>query len=194
MPHPSIALALIAGCVPVLTSPEDSSADAGWQAPENAWPTSAPPEDLEGEGWQEGQVAPDARMVDQNGQEVSLWQFYGSVVVIDVSTMWCSPCQKLAAEICAVRTDYLDQGFEYLTVLSQNKIGEQPSDEDLDTWTSDYDICAPVLRDDADLERELVPDGAFPSLTVLDRDMVVVERRVEPAEDAVLRALVESLL
>ncbi len=194
-----LSLLVATGCVPVLTSPDGGdSADTGeqsdWVAPENAWAQSEPPAALEGEGFSEGEVAPDVRMFDQNGQEVSLWQFYGSVVVVDVSTMWCAPCQKLADEICAVQTDYEDQGFMYLTVLPQNTVGALPTDEDLVEWATDHDICAPVLRDDVGLGDVLVPDGAYPSLTVIDREMVVVDKRLEPAEDAVLRALVETLL
>ena len=190
----TLALLLTTGCVPVLTSPEDSAASSDWAAPENAWPSATPPADLEGEGWEEGQIAPDARMMDQNGQEVSLWQFYGSVIIIDVSTMWCAPCQKLADEICSVQNDYGAQGFAYLTVLPQNTVGEIPSQDDLMEWTTDHGVCAPVLADDVGLGDVLVPDGAFPSLTVINRDMVVVDERISPAEDGTIREEIEANL
>lgn len=190
------SLLCLVACVPVLTSPDadDSASSSSWVAPDNDWEKSAPPDDLEGEGFGVGQVAPDMRLYDQNGEEVSLWQFYGSVVVVDVSTMWCAPCQQLADEICAVQTDYGDQGFVYLTVLPQNEIGEPPTNEDLNEWTGDHGICAPVLGDDVGYGLTLVPDGAFPNLSIIGRDMVVVEDKISPAEDAHIRDLIESLL
>ncbi len=193
---PTLLSLLLAGCVPVLTSPEtqETGDSSSWVAPENDWGSAEPPASLEGEGWDEGQIIPDVRMGDQNGDEVSLWQFYGSVVVLDLSTMWCAPCRELADEVCAVQTDYADQGFAYLTLLSQNNVGEVPTDEDLVTWATDHEICAPVLRDDQGVTAQVVPDGAFPVLMVLDRDLRVVEDRLEPAEDSTLRALIESLL
>lgn len=189
------ALMLLTGCVPVLTSPAETGLPSLWSAPENAWSSSEPPGALEGEGFGVGQVAPDVRLLDQNGHEVSLWQFYGSVILIDVSTMWCAPCQKLADEVCSVHEDYADQGFAYLTLLPENELGQVPTRDDLVEWATDHDIgCAPVLADDQGWGLQLVPDSAYPAITVIDRDMVVVEDRVEPAEDAVIRAMIEDLL
>ena len=186
---------LLAGCVPVLTSPDsDDSAASDWVDPDNAWDKATPPSDLVGEGMNVGQVAPDFVMTDQNGQQVHLWQFYGSVIIIDVSTMWCAPCQKLADEICSVQNDYGPQGFAYLTVLPQNTVGEIPSQDDLMEWTTDHGVCAPVLADDVGLGDVLVPDGAFPSLTVINRDMVVVDERISPAEDGTIREEIEANL
>ena len=181
-------------CVPVLTSESSDETASDWEAPENAWVSATPPVDLEGEGFGVGKVAPDMRLTDQNGQEVSLWQFYGSVIVLDVSTMWCAPCQQLADEICTVQRDYEDQGFMYLTVLPQNESGAPPSLDDVNEWTDDHGICAPVLGDDGTFGTALVPDGAFPSLSLIDRDMTMVEDRISPAEDARIRELIESLL
>lgn len=187
----------LSGCVPVLTSPDgDGSGDAqgDWEAPENAWPSSEPPADLEGEGFSNGEIAPDMRLLDQNGQEVSLWQFYGSVIILDVSTMWCAPCQQLADEICSVQKDYEAQGFVYLSMLAQNERGALPSTEDVGEWTSDHEICAPVLGDDATWGQVLVPDGTFPRLSILDREMTMVDDNISPAEDAHIRDLIEGLL
>lgn len=182
------------GCVPVLTSPSSEDSASSWVAPENAWAIGSPPAELEGEGFGEGEVAPDMRLLDQNGQEVSLWQFYGSVIVVDVSTIWCAPCRQLADEICAAQTDYEDQGFVYLTVLPQNEVGEPPTLDDLVGWATDHDICAPVLGDDGTYGNVIVPDGAFPHLLLIGRDMVVIDDHIDPAEDSHIRELIEAAL
>lgn len=188
----------LVGCVPVLESPggADTAGVAGsdWVAPTNGWSAGSPPAGLEGEGWSEGEVAPEFRLMDQHGDTVSLWQFYGDVVVLDLSTMWCGPCIYLAEAVDETWFEYRDQGFMYLTVLPQDNAGAVPDQEDLQKWASDHDISAPVLSADKELETALVPDGSFPRVYVIDREMVVHEDRVNPADDATIRSIVESLL
>ena len=106
----ALLLGIQSACIPVLTSPSDDSGSSGsWIAPDNSWVSAEPPSDLVGEGWQEGQVVPDARFFDQYGQDVSIWQFYGQVIALDVSTIWCAPCRELAAHVDETWKDYEDQ-------------------------------------------------------------------------------------
>ena len=61
-----------------------------------------------------GEAVTDECVPDQNGDQVSLWQFYGNVWVLDVSTMWCAPCQKLASGLQEIVNDHEEEGFVYL--------------------------------------------------------------------------------
>ena len=181
------------GCTPVLTSPEPAL-NTDWEAPENTWAFNTPPADLAGEGFHEGETVPDMRFFDQHGDEVSIWQFYGLVVVVDVSTMWCAPCAKLADEVDAVWTDYEDDGFIYLTLLPENGLAEPPSVEDLNKWGSDHSITAPILADHDGWSYQIVTDAAYPRVMVLDRDLAVSVARVDPADDTTIRAAIEAEL
>lgn len=191
-PLPLLAFVL-AACVPELTSPGDDTGGA-WQAPENTWPVASPPADLEGEGYAEGEVFPEFRLMDQHGDEVSLWQFYGSVVVVDVSTMWCGPCAALADDVDATAAAYADQGFVYITLLPEDNVGEVPDQEDLQRWGSDHGISQPILSDDEGISYVMVPDNAYPRIMVIDRQMRIAVDRVNPPEDAAIRAAIESAL
>ncbi len=190
------ALALVAlACTPSLYSPPDTDGpDFTWEAPENDWGVSEPPSDLVAEGWHEGEVVPDFRMMDQHGQEVSLWQFYGQVIVLDHSTLWCVACQQLAAAVDETWHDYGDQGFMYLTLLSEDLEGEVPDQDELNLWADSFGITAPVLQDDAGVAATVVGDDGFPRLQVLDRDMTLAVDQVNPPTDAQLRAEIEALL
>ena len=183
-----VSCAWSVGCV----APEQSDDTGGWVVPDNTWPTASPPADLEGEGFEEGQVAPDFRMVDQHGDEVALWQFYGLVVAVDVSTMWCGPCQELAAEVEETYQDYAEQGFVYLTLLPENVGGDIPDAEDLTGWTESYGITAPVLSDAEGYSYEVVPDTAYPVVMILDRELRVAVERIQPAENETIRAAIEA--
>ena len=187
------------GCTPILTTPgrgDDSGTEASdWSAPENTWSSSSPPPGLVGEGWQRDQVIPDVRLMDQHGDEVSLWQFYGSVVLLDVSTMWCSPCAELADEVDTTWHDYEDQGFIYVTMLPQDVAGQVPDQADLQTWASDHSITAPILSNDQGHSDQIVPPGAaYPRLLLIDRSSTVLIEDIQPAEDATIRSSIESAL
>ena len=115
-----LPILLAVGCVPVLYSEEAADPLAEWIAPTNSWPQCAPDDRQVAEGYDPGQTVPDLRMPDQFGAEVSLWQFSCDVVLLDISTMWCEPCQDLARDAQEMADDYREQGFTYVTVLTED--------------------------------------------------------------------------
>lgn len=189
-------LALLA-CVPVLTSPPGTNDFVAWEAPTNSWPVSEPPEDLRGEGVAVGDVAGDFRATDQFGDEVSLWQFYGSTIVLDVSTMWCSPCQDLAAEAQALADDYRDDGVVYLTLMPQDLASDVPDVSELNDWSEAFDLFEPILADHEGYSYTIVPvgDSGFPVVLIIDETMVVDARlEAEVDWDQAIRAALDEAL
>lgn len=187
------------GCVPDLKSPPwagDVWGDASsWEAPENRWDyLDGPPSDLESEGYQQGDVFPNIELVDQHGDTVSFWQFYGMVIALDISTMWCGPCRGLAKEVDHTWKDYRDEGFIYLTMLPENLQGQPPDRNDLNQWANEFDITAPVLSDRPGYSYDIAPDGGWPRILVIGRDMRVTEPQVSPPEDAAIRTAIEAAL
>ncbi len=182
-----------AGCVPELYTSGGSNG-AVWEAPEpNAWQGATPPANLVAQGYQEGQVPPDLRLVDQFGDEVSLWQFYGDVVLLDISTMWCAPCQELAQHTQETWVDYRDDGFTYVTVLQQDVEGGDVDVEELNEWTSAFGIEAPTLADPDRLTEAAISQGQYPAVLVLDRNMKVATR-VKTVTDGEVRRAIEDVL
>lgn len=197
--YPMILAAMVGlgACVPDLISDDVDPGTSGpstWTAPDNDWPVSEPPAGLAGEGFQEGEVVPDFRLLDQKGQTVSLWQFYGKIVVLDISTMWCSPCRELAEGAEETWQAFADDGFVYLTVLPENVGRETPSLDDLNAWAGAYGITQPIVSDpDRAFSEDAVPGEAFPQVYIIGRDLVVADRLSVPT-DANLRAAVRQII
>ncbi len=185
-------------CIPHLESQVSDLTSGDWVRPENTWGSLAdpgPPPALTGQGYGEGDIVPDLRLPDQHGDLVSLWQFYGSTIVLDVSTMWCVPCQHLGEVTQATQDEYADEGLVYITILQQDLYTQPPTAEDIDLWVSGYEITSsPVLADaeepPASADAILV---GFPAVFIVDAEMRVVER-VDPPDHATLTAAIEAAL
>lgn len=194
-----VSLGLTAsGCVPRLYSDDfgDTNIEpCAWEAPTNRWPSRDPgcPEDPT--GYAAGNLIPDFRLPDQYAETVALWQFTGQITVVDISTMWCAPCQELAESTEDLWTTYRDQGVVITTVLPQDVSGNPPDDADLNEWADGFGITAPVIGDDMTWATGAVPDNQFPVLLIVGRDLRIRERVTtishQALEDAVERALEE---
>jgi len=88
---------------------------------------------------------------DQDGNDVSLYDYYGDTIVIDFSVMWCGPCQVAASEVQEVKDAYEAEGFTYLTVLVETQQGEAPDSADCKYWADTYGISEPVLSGSRDM-------------------------------------------
>lgn len=190
----ALVLGFAMGCVPELYTSGQGDPGAVWAPPPtNAWEVSAPPEGLSAQGYQVGQVPPDLRLVDQFGDEVSLWQFYGDVVLLDISTMWCAPCQELALHTQETQEDYEGRGFTYVTVLQQDTEGGDVELSEVNQWVDAFGIEAPVLADPDRLTEVAISQGQYPAVLVIGRDMRVHDR-VATVTDAEVREAIEDAL
>lgn len=192
------AMWAVTGCVPHLFTEEGPVGPSTWVAPENGWTIVEPPTDLVPEGFAVGETVPDLRLADQFGDEVSLWQFHGNVILLDVSTVWCGPCQDLAEHTEDTWQTYRDQGFVYLTVLQQDIESNPPELDDILGWVDLFQITAPVLAD-GDLQAlgaVLLVGGtaAYPGVLLIGRDLKVLIDPLETPDNATVEAAIEAAL
>jgi peroxiredoxin len=184
-------LALIVGCTPHLKS--DERATCGGDDLDNSWDASVPPETLEGEGHGRGEVVPDFCLTDQHGAKVSLWQFYGDVILLDISTMWCGPCQQIATDVDETWHDYRDKGFTYITMLPEDLEGGEVGADDLNEWAENFEITAPIVADNDGYGYGVEPGRAWPVVMLINRKMEVIAERIAPNDSAIRAAIADAL-
>lgn len=135
----------------------------------------------------EGELLPRTVLLDQWGDQLDIHDFVGQgkPIMIDVSAIWCGPCNGLASWLTGGRDDY---GFDdywpnvkeavesgdliWITVLSQDQRGNIPELDDLQGWYEDYeDPKVPILSDE---NEEFVNNvAAFPSMYLFDEWLMV---------------------
>jgi len=142
--------------------------------PDNSWyhaPADEVPADLAGSGTRPGDVFGDFSFVDQFGDDVELYQFYGKVVQIALVAEWCGICRDEAPDIDAVGTALADDAV-IITILMEDSSGRTPDTDTAARWADDLGVTGPVLAGPGDLGASV--RGGFPTLPLLDREMVIV--------------------
>lgn len=83
--------------------------------------TAPPPAEETVVQLQPGQPAPDFTAIDIEGNEVSVSDYLGKVVVLDFWASWCGPCMKAMPHLQKVATTYKEQGVVVLGSSTRDK-------------------------------------------------------------------------
>jgi len=151
-------------------------------------------ETIANDGTRVGNRAIDFTLVDQNGNTVSLHDYEGKVILLDISTMWCPPCQDEARVAEALYQKYKDRDFVIINILISNYDRGPIAQSDTGVWANDYHLTFPIL---ADLQRavwgQYNEEGYIPLNLVIDRDLTIRYKEVGYNEGAI-EAAIASLL
>ena len=100
-----------------------------------------------------GEVIPRGRFRDQCGEDVDLWDFHGSYLVIDAAQEDCGPCRAMADSHGPFVQQMRAAGIPVRVItLMGNGLSaswETPSEEVVAEWVAAYGIEDPVLADEA---------------------------------------------
>lgn len=131
-----------------------------------------------------GSQAPDFTLKDLKGQNVSLSQFKGKVVLLDFWASWCPPCQASTPFLVEMHKKYGSKG---LVVLSINR-KEDPAT--VEAYVKKHGIENPVLLDDADAAKNLYPSQGIPTFVLIGRDGKILWKQIGYGDE--LRELFEK--
>ncbi|MCO4746685.1 MAG: TlpA family protein disulfide reductase [Proteobacteria bacterium] len=164
--------------------------EPAYYGPDNQWFHAFEedmPADLAATGNALGQVPANFTFIDQNGDEVELYQFYGQVVQLILFAQWCGPCQDEAPLVEATSVDLADDGVVILGVMLEGNNGPA-TPENLDQWILEYSVTHPMLADPKSTMSPMLL-GGFPTLPVLDRELKIANVDNFPFDPVYLETL-----
>ena len=135
-----------------------------------------------------GSPAPDFQLKTLSGDEVTLADYAGDVVVVNFWATWCPPCRAEMPGIQTVYNTYKDQG---LTVLAVNA---QEDEDTIQAFLTETGFTFPILPDPYGQAIREYGVRSFPATFVIDRagKIVTIHQGQIAPED--LESLVKPLL
>ena len=128
------------------------------------------------------------RTVD--GDNLSLDDFRGQVLVINVWGSWCAPCRAEAQELVEVAVESAERGVAFVGI----DVRDNPSAAR--AFARNYDLSYPSLDDQKGLLLAqftgIIPVSAVPSTLVVDPGGVIRARVVGQVDASTLRALIDD--
>ncbi len=161
------------------------------------WPYNPAKDSISDPSWdstaEEGAAVPRFVGVDQYGDKTDLWDFGGHdrPIVLDMGTIWCTPCKGLAAYLSTGDTSHVeeyvwwDESYEdlydmvqneeiyWVTVLFSTSESAGPAtQEDCEYWDEEYpNEKIPVLADTELKLHDWIGVTAFPVLNLIGSDL-----------------------
>jgi thiol-disulfide isomerase/thioredoxin len=128
---------------------------------------------------QVGQPAADIQGFGADGAALSLSQYRGKVILLDVSAMWCVFCKLDAPAVQYLFQAYGPKGLAVVTCLTEDSNGAVVTQSGLRQWVSQYHLTQMVMNDPSGTsggvaERAYVSvTGGFPTLVLIDKNFKV---------------------
>jgi len=128
----------------------------------------------------------DFTLMDLDGNEISLSDFNGKVLILNFWATWCSPCREEIPDFVEVYNEYESKDVQFIGV----------SNEDISTLKSfveDYDISYPILIDDANIMGKW-GISAIPTTFVFDKNGQIIFKNVGMMTGEQLKNIIEDEL
>jgi cytochrome c biogenesis protein CcmG/thiol:disulfide interchange protein DsbE len=171
-----LALTLIAALVPLLQGvarPERTAAPEGAAAAALA-----------------GELAPDFTLEAIDGRQVSLSDYRGQVVLVNIWATWCPPCVRETPRLVKVYETYNSQGF---VILGVNTTYQDKRDA-VAMFAAEQGVSYPLLLDTDGGVGTTLGARLLPTSYLIDRDGKIVVTKVGEVDEAQLREQVAALL
>ena len=107
--------------------------------------------------------APAFTLASRAGQDVSLTQYKGNVVMINFWASWCGPCRQEMPLLESIYKKYNKMGF---TLLGVNV---EPDSNAANEWLKATPVSFPILYDRDSKVSKLYDVAGMPSTVIIDR-------------------------
>jgi peroxiredoxin len=123
--------------------------------------------------------APAFTLASRGGQDVSLAQYKGQVVMLNFWASWCGPCRQEMPLLESIYKKYNKMGF---TMLGVNV---EPDSNAANDWLKATPVSFPILYDRDSKVSKLYDVAGMPSTVIIDRTgkLRVLHRGYKPGDE-----------
>ncbi len=111
--------------------------------------------------------SPELNLKDLSGKPVSLNDYRGSVVLVNLWATWCPPCREEMPTLQAFYEKYKDDGFVLIAIDQEETL------EVVQPFVDEFGLTFPVWLDEEYEAERLFKTMNLPSSYVIDRDGTV---------------------
>jgi peroxiredoxin len=130
-----------------------------------------------GPGLAKGQPAPNFTLPDLDGQMVSLTDFRGKVVLINIWATWCPPCVEEMPSMEKLYQELKGEGFEILAV-SIDESGAKV----VTPFMKKHKLSFPALTDPKGTIKSIYKTTGVPESFVINKDGTLLEIVIGPRD------------
>ncbi len=133
--------------------------------------------------------APDFTLKGLSGEDISLSDFTGKVVVVSFWATWCGPCRAEIPSFVKLRDQYHDKGFEIIGIsVDGDDTGEVAE------FARRFKISYPIVMGTMETIKSYGPINAIPTTFIIDRKGKVHSRYLGMLSFEELESEVKDLL
>jgi peroxiredoxin len=132
--------------------------------------------------------APALTLTGLDGQQASLADYQGQVILVNNWATWCPPCKAEMPTLQAYYADHRDQGFLLIGINAADP------EEKVTQFVSDYRLTFPIWLDPQNMALEAFQNQSLPSSYVIDRQGLVRLAWTGEVSKAILEKYVTPLL
>jgi thiol-disulfide isomerase/thioredoxin len=121
----------------------------------------------------DGKKAPNFTLTSTNGQNISLSDYAGKIVILDFWATWCGPCRIGVPDLVEIQDEYKDQ-----VVVIGISLDQDNTKPNIIPFIEEYKINYPVVYG----TREVIIDygyiQAIPTSFIIDGDGNIIDRYI----------------
>lgn len=141
----------------------------------------------------EGAMFPfDFSVTDVTGQPISLADYAGQVVIVDIWGTWCPPCRAEIPSFIKLQDEYGPQGFQMVGLNYEG--GEDTDAQIVRDFMAETGINYPCALGTEEIRAQVPNFQGFPTTLFLDKSGKVRHKAVGLHEYEYLESVVKALL
>ena len=130
----------------------------------------------------------DFTLKDIDGNEVSLSNFKGKVIILNFFATWCPPCRHEVPDFVEIYNEYKDDGL-VIVGIAQDREGVST----VKPFAQKNNITYPVLVEDGSANKIYGPIRAIPTTLILDKEGNIVNKFIGFREKSVFESEIKKL-